>query len=56
MRGDRGFDDRVAQAQIVCPQLCFVASADEVQYSKKRDDTFVSLAKLRALGRDVCAG
>jgi hypothetical protein len=36
--------------------MCFVASADEIHYSKKWDDTLVSRAKLEALGREVCAG
>src|SRR5258708_12863369 len=29
----QAFDDRAAQAQITCPRLCFVASADETQYA-----------------------
>lgn len=55
------FDDRAIQAQITCPRLCFVGSADEIQYGKKWGDVFVSLAgpisrgraELEALGWDV---
>src|SRR5579859_2184455 len=55
------FDDRAAQAQITCPRLCFVGSADEIQYGKSWGDVYVSLAgpiirertQLEALGWDV---
>jgi pimeloyl-ACP methyl ester carboxylesterase len=55
------FDDRAVQAQITCPRLCFVGSADEIQYGKNWGDVFVSLAgpivrgqaELEALGWDV---
>ena len=40
----QGFDDRAAQAQITCPRLCFVGSADEIQYGKSWGDVHVSLA------------
>src|SRR5579863_2717588 len=40
----QGFDDRAAQAQITCPRLCFVGSADEIQYGKRWGDVHVSLA------------
>ncbi len=40
----QGFDDRAAQAQITCPRLCFVGSADAIQYGKKWGDVYVSLA------------
>jgi|SRR5579863_1345101 len=40
----QGFDDRAAQAHIICPRLCFVGSADEIQYGPKWGDVLVSLA------------
>ena len=40
----QGFDDEAAQAQITCPCLCFVGSADEIQYGKNWGDVLVSLA------------
>lgn len=57
----QGFDDRAAQARISCPRLCFVGSADEIQYGKRWGDVLVSLAgpivrgraELEALGWDV---
>ena len=57
----QGFDDRVAQARITCPRLCFVGSADEIQYGKSWGDVHVSLAgpivreqaQLKDLGWDV---
>src|SRR2546429_3406836 len=30
----QGFDDRAAQAQITCPRLCFVGSADDIEYDQ----------------------
>jgi pimeloyl-ACP methyl ester carboxylesterase len=55
------FDDEAVQAQITCPRLCFVGSADEIQYGKNWGDVFVSLAgpiirgqaELEALGWEV---
>ncbi len=55
------FDDRAAQAQITCPRLCFVGSADEIQYGKSWGNVLVSLAgpimseraRLEDLGWDV---
>ena len=38
------FDDRAAQARITCPRLCFVGSADAIQYGKRWGDVYVSLA------------
>ena len=38
------FDDRAAQAHITCPRLCFVGSADEIQYGPKWGDVLVSIA------------
>src|ERR1700730_9646973 len=57
----QGFDDRAAQAHITCPRLCFVGSADEIQYGKSWGDVHVSLAgpivreqaQLEDLGWDV---
>jgi len=57
----QGFDDCGAQTQISCPRLCFVGSADEIQYGKRWGDVLVSLAgpivhrqaQLEALGWDV---
>lgn len=40
----QGFDDRAAQAQITCPRLCFVGSADEIEYAEKWGGVLVSLA------------
>ncbi len=40
----QGFDDRAAQAQITCPRLCFVGSADEIQYDQHWGNVSVSLA------------
>jgi pimeloyl-ACP methyl ester carboxylesterase len=40
----QGFDDRAVQARITCPRLCFVGSADEIQYGKSWGDVHVSLA------------
>ena len=57
----QGFDDRAAQARNTCPRLCFVGSADEIQYGEKWGGVLVSLAgpvireraQLEALGWDV---
>jgi pimeloyl-ACP methyl ester carboxylesterase len=57
----RGFDDQAAQARISCPRLCFVGSADEIEYDQRWGDVVVSMAgpvvrgrgKLEALGWDV---
>ncbi len=57
----QGFDDRAAQAQISCPRLCFVGSADEIKYDRHWGDVTVSLAEpivqgqahLRDFGWDV---
>ncbi|MEO6888007.1 MAG: alpha/beta hydrolase [Ktedonobacteraceae bacterium] len=57
----QGFDDRTAQARLTCPRLCFVGSADEIQYDKSWGDVHVSLAgplvrgqaQLEELGWDV---
>ena len=57
----QGFDDRAVQARITCPRLCFVGSADEIQYGEKWGGVHVSLAgpvireraQLEALGWDV---
>jgi pimeloyl-ACP methyl ester carboxylesterase len=57
----QGFDDRAAQAQIRCPRLCFVGSADEITYAERWGGVHVSLAgpvmnrraELEALGWQV---
>lgn len=57
----QSFDDRAAQAEITCPHLCFVGSADEIQYDKSWGDVLVSLAgpvvrgqsELQAFGWEV---
>lgn len=55
------FDDLAIQARITCPRLCFVGSADEIQYGKKWGDVSVNLtepivrerARLQELGWEV---
>ncbi len=37
------FDDEAVQAKITCPRLCFVGSADEIQYGENWGNVFVSL-------------
>jgi pimeloyl-ACP methyl ester carboxylesterase len=57
----QGFDDRAAQAQLRCPRLCFVGSADEIDYDQRWGGVQVSLAgpvirrraELEALGWQV---
>ncbi len=57
----QGFDDRSAQARITCSRLCFVGSADEIQYGERWGNVHVSLAgpvvrgqaQLSDLGWDV---
>lgn len=40
----QGFDDRAAQVHITCPRLCFVGSADEINYDQHWGNVTVSLA------------
>ncbi|GHO45607.1 alpha/beta fold hydrolase [Ktedonospora formicarum] len=55
------FDDRAAQAQITCPRLCFVGSADKIQYDSNWDNVCVDIAgpvvrsqtELEGIGWDV---
>jgi hypothetical protein len=55
------FDDRAAQAQVTCPRLCFVGSADEIDYDERWGGVKLSLAapvidrrgELEALGWQV---
>ena len=55
------FDDRAAQAQLSCPRLCFVGSADEITYDERWGGVQVSMAdpvirrraELEALGWQV---
>jgi pimeloyl-ACP methyl ester carboxylesterase len=57
----QGFDDEAAQTQITCPRLCFVGSADAMQYGKNWGDVYVDLAgpiirerkRLESLGWEV---
>ena len=42
--GLRDFDDRAAQAQVTCPRLCFVGSADEINYDERWGGVRVSMA------------
>jgi pimeloyl-ACP methyl ester carboxylesterase len=57
----QGFDDVAAQAQIRCPRLCFVGSADEIDYDERWGAVHVSMAgpvidrraELEALGWQV---
>jgi pimeloyl-ACP methyl ester carboxylesterase len=57
----KGFDDRAAQAQLGCPRLCFVGSADEIDYDERWGGVRVSMAapligrraELEALGWQV---
>jgi hypothetical protein len=57
----QGFVDFAVQAQIGCPRLCFVGSADEITYSERWGGVHVSLAgpvvnrraELEALGWQV---
>jgi pimeloyl-ACP methyl ester carboxylesterase len=57
----QGFDDEAVQAQITCPRLCFVGSADAMQYGKNWGDVYVDLAgplvrereRLESLGWEV---
>src|SRR5260370_27133906 len=55
------FADSTGQARVTCPRLCFVGSADEIQYDKSWGNVLVSLAgpivrgqaHLEELGWDV---
>jgi pimeloyl-ACP methyl ester carboxylesterase len=55
------FDDRAAQAQLGCPRMCFVGSADEIDYGERWGGVRVSMAgpvisrqaELEALGWQV---
>ncbi|HEY6709297.1 MAG TPA: alpha/beta hydrolase [Actinomycetota bacterium] len=57
----QGFDDVAAQAEIRCPRLCFVGSADEIDYDERWGGVQVSMAgpvidrraELEALGWQV---
>jgi pimeloyl-ACP methyl ester carboxylesterase len=40
----RDFDDRAAQAQVTCPRLCLVGSADEITYDERWGGVRVSMA------------
>ena len=57
----QGFDDVAVQAQLRCPRLCFVGSADEIDYDERWGGVHVSMAdpvidrraELEALGWQV---
>ncbi len=57
----QGFDDLAAQAQVTCPRLCFVGSADEITYDERWGGAQVDIAgpvvnrraELESLGWDV---
>ena len=55
-RALQGFDDLAAQARITCPRLCFVGSADAIQYGKRWGDVYVSLADPIAQGQAQLSG
>ncbi len=38
------FDDHAAQAQVRCPRLCFVGSADEITYDERWGGVRISMA------------
>src|SRR5215212_642695 len=42
--GLQDFDDHAAQAQVTCPRLCFVGSADEITYDERWGGVRVSMA------------
>ncbi|MFF0576407.1 alpha/beta fold hydrolase [Streptosporangium saharense] len=55
------FDDLAAQARVTCPRLCFVGSADDIEYGERWGDVRVGIAsavverraEIEALGWDV---
>ena len=57
----QGFDERAALPRLSCPRLCFVASADEIDYGERWGGVHVSIAgplvqrraELEALGWQV---
>jgi pimeloyl-ACP methyl ester carboxylesterase len=57
----QNFNDRAAQARLTCPRLCFVGSADEIDYGQRWGGVRVSIAgpllqrraELEALGWQV---
>jgi hypothetical protein len=57
----QGFDDRAVLPRLSCPRLCFVGSADEVDYGQRWGGVHVSIAgplvqrraELEALGWQV---
>lgn len=55
-RALQGFDDLAAQARITCPRLCFVGSADAIQYGKRWGDVYVSLADPIVQGQAQLSG
>jgi hypothetical protein len=57
----QGFDERAALSRLSCPRLCFVGSADEIDYGQRWGGVHVSItgpvargrAELEALGWQV---
>jgi len=57
----QGFDERAALARLGCPRLCFVGSADEIDYGPRWGGVHISIAgplvqrraELEALGWQV---
>jgi pimeloyl-ACP methyl ester carboxylesterase len=41
----QGFEDRAAQARLACPRLCFVGSADDIDYGERWGGVRVHLAR-----------
>jgi pimeloyl-ACP methyl ester carboxylesterase len=60
-RALQDFDDRAAQTRVTCPKLCFVGSADEIDYDERWGGVKLSIAEpvvsrraeLEALGWQV---
>jgi hypothetical protein len=60
-RALRGFNDRAAQADLECARMCFIGSADQIQYDQRWDNLRVDMAapvidrraELEALGWQV---
>jgi pimeloyl-ACP methyl ester carboxylesterase len=41
----QSFDDRAAQSKLTCPRLCFVGSADAIQYAENWGSILVDIAR-----------
>ncbi|MEK3723072.1 alpha/beta fold hydrolase [Paenibacillus sp. FSL H8-0034] len=57
----QNFNDRAAQAQLICPRCCFAGAADKIDYGKRWGDVQVDIvgplinkrSEMEALGWDV---